>query len=61
MCDLLLPLKRRFHDSQIVIITNFVILSSVGIKRVVCIIGSDKVSNEKVCFFLLFLHKNLSY
>ena len=32
----LLPLKRRFHDSQVVIITNFVVVSSVGIKRVVC-------------------------
>ena len=32
----MLPLKRRFRDSQIIIITNFVVLSSVGIKRVVC-------------------------
>ena len=29
--------KRRFRDSQIVIITNFVVVSSVGVKRVVCI------------------------
>ena len=34
----MLPLKRGFRDSQIVIITNFVVVSSVGIKRVVCII-----------------------
>ena len=30
------PLKRRFRDSQTVIITNSVVISSVGIKRVVC-------------------------
>ena len=35
-CDKLLPLKRRFRDSQIVIITTIVVVSSVGIKRVVC-------------------------
>ena len=28
------PLDRRFRDIQIVIITNFVVVSSVGIKRV---------------------------
>ena len=32
----MLPLKRRFRDSQIAIITNFVVVSSVGIKRVDC-------------------------
>ena len=37
ICDYLLPLKRRFCDSKIVIITNFVVVSSVGIKEVVCI------------------------
>ena len=37
ICDYLLPLERRFRDSQIVIITNFVLVSSVGINRVVCI------------------------
>ena len=37
ICDRLLPLKRRFRDSQIVIITNFVVVSNVGIKRIVCI------------------------
>ena len=31
------PLERRFRDIQIVIITNFVVVSSVGIKRVDCI------------------------
>ena len=31
----MLPLKRQFCDSEIVIIRNFVIVSSVGIKRVV--------------------------
>ena len=36
MCYLLLPLKRRFHDSQIVILTYFAVVSSVGKKRVVC-------------------------
>ena len=30
----LLPLKRRFRDIQIVIIMNFVILTSVGVSRV---------------------------
>ena len=29
-------LERRFRDIQIVIITNFVVVSSVGIKRVDC-------------------------
>ena len=33
----LLPLKRRYHNSQIVITTNFIVVSSVGIRRVVCI------------------------
>ena len=32
----LLSHKRRFRDGLIVIITNFVVVSSVGIKRVVC-------------------------
>ena len=32
------PLKQRFHDSQIVIIMNVVLVSSVGLKRVDCII-----------------------
>ena len=31
------PLERRVRDIQIVIVTNFVVLSSVGIKRVDCI------------------------
>ena len=35
ICDKFLSLKQRFRDSQIVIITNFVVVSSVGIKRVV--------------------------
>ena len=30
-CDKLLAFKRRFRDSQIVIITNFVVVSNVGI------------------------------
>ena len=33
----MLPLKRRFPDTQIVILTNFVVVSSAGIKRIVCI------------------------
>ena len=33
----MLPLKRRFRDSQIVIITNFVVVSSDDIKWAVCI------------------------
>ena len=36
ICDLLLPIKRRFRDSKIVIITNFVVVSSVGINRIDC-------------------------
>ena len=35
ICDKLLPLKRRFRLSQIISITNFVVVLSVGIKRVV--------------------------
>ena len=31
------PLKRRFRDIQIVIITNSVVLTSVGVTRVDCI------------------------
>ena len=34
---LMLPLKQRLHDRQIVIITNFVIVSSFGIKRLGCL------------------------
>ena len=34
---LLSPLERRFHDIIIVIITNVVVVSSVGIKSVDCI------------------------
>ena len=30
------PLERRFYDIQIVIITNFAVVSNVGIKRVDC-------------------------
>ena len=33
----MLPPRGRIRDSQIFIITNFVVVSSVGIKRVVCI------------------------
>ena len=40
-----LPLKRRFHDNQIFIIMNFVVVSSVGIKRIVYN-GMHKISNE---------------
>ena len=31
------PPERRFHSSQIIIITNFVVVPSVGIKRDECI------------------------
>ena len=34
---LTLILKRRFRGSRIVIITNIVVVSSVGIKRVICL------------------------
>ena len=38
MCNLfVLPIKRRFRDSQIVIITNLLAVSSVAIKRADCI------------------------
>ena len=40
----MLPLKQRFRDSQIVIITNFVILSSVGIQRIVCTENSKHIA-----------------
>ena len=33
ICDQLLSLNRSFHENQIFIITNFVVVSSVGIKR----------------------------
>ena len=33
----LLTLVQEFRDSQIFIIMNFVVVSSVGIKRIVCI------------------------
>ena len=36
ICDNLLPHKRRFRESQTVIIRNFVFVSSVGVKRIVC-------------------------
>ena len=36
LCLILLPLMLRFRDRQIVILTIFVVVSSVGIKRVVC-------------------------
>ena len=32
------PLKRRFRDIQIVIIANFVVLTSVGVMRIDCIL-----------------------
>ena len=35
------PLERRFGDIQIVIITNFVVVSSDGIKRVECRSSGD--------------------
>ena len=40
ICDKLLPFKRRFRDSQIVIITKFVVVASVGIKMDACILQS---------------------
>ena len=63
MCDQLLSLKRRFRDSQIVIITNFVIVSSVDIKRVVCnILKRNECTNAEsseatltVASFLFFV------
>ena len=36
ICDYELPLKQKFSDSKIVIITNYVVVSNVGIKRVDC-------------------------
>ena len=51
------PLQRMFHDIQIVIITNFVIVLSVAIKRVDCIIFdviSYKASERSLfCLFLI--------
>ena len=35
---LLSPTERRFRDIQIVVITNFIVVSSVDIKRVDCIL-----------------------
>ena len=47
-----------FRDSQIVIITNFVVVSSVGIKRAVC--RSSTVYGNLVCRkFALNLENNL--
>ena len=47
ICDLLLPLKRRFPDSQIVILPNFVVVSSVGINRVVCTLTEKHLLKEE--------------
>ena len=41
----MLPFKRKFRDSQIDIITTFVVVSSVGIKRVACIDNSMNAKN----------------
>ena len=43
------PIERRFRDIQIVITTNFVVVSSIGIKRVDCIFGPhrQKANNDK--------------
>ena len=38
----MLPLNQRFRDSQIVIVTNFALVSSVGKKRGVCINRKDR-------------------
>ena len=38
---------RRFCDSQIVILTNFVVVSSVVIKRVVCIYMANSVDPDQ--------------
>ena len=44
----MLTLKRRFTDSQMVTITNFVVVSSVGIKRVVCTFGHVRPTKTKL-------------
>ena len=52
----MLPLKLRFCGSQIVIIMNFVVVLSVGIKRVVCrihlkhFIETPLMSKHNICF-----------
>ena len=49
----MLPLKRKFRESQIVIITNFVVILSVDIKRVVCtcIIQVIQEKAKQPCMF----------
>ena len=50
------PLERRFGDIQIVIITNCVDVSSVGIKRVDCTmvrLGFRTVQDTVISFFIL--------
>ena len=55
----MLSLKRRFRDSQIVIITNFVVVSSVGIKRFVYILTNNfQISITGVKCQTLFSLKN---
>ena len=57
ICDYLLPLKQKFRDSQIVIITSYVVVSSIGIKRVVCLFFVFFFVFLLLFFFLyLFLH-----
>ena len=48
------PIERRFRDIQIVIITNFVIVSSVGIKRVDCSISVTLPLRLVVLFLRIF-------
>ena len=40
-------IERRFRDIQIVIITNFVVVSSVGIKRVICTTDKPLYTNTR--------------
>ena len=64
------PLERRVHDIQIVIVMNFLVVSSVGIRRVDCIvvkilghlpyigwkICESPINRFTICFYLLIMH-----
>ena len=58
------PLKQRFCNIQIVIITNFVVVSSVGIKRVDCIAlhhTCDMYWKYNFCQFVVLLLYSLIF
>ena len=47
------PLTRRFRDSQVVIITNFIVVSSVGIKGL-CVVYANHLSFGSFLGYIMF-------